>query len=209
MTDNQIQDLKADIAFMKALAQEGQQTPLLGGAIMVVAGLVFATASVAHWALMTGRLNLGTQWAPLIIWGGALAIFFVGLNLLRRRMGSKPGASSPGNRAAGMAWASVGWTIFALSTAIGVIGYKTHSAVITAIFPSLILALYGGGWSVAAAMARKTWLWVTAIGSYVAAVVVAWFCDSPVLFLLYAAALLLLAVLPGFTLMRQEPSDTI
>ncbi|MDQ0465762.1 hypothetical protein QO010_003554 [Caulobacter ginsengisoli] len=209
MTDNQIQNLKDDIAFMKALAQEGQQTPLLGGAILVAAGLTFGLASVAHWALMTGQLSLGTRWAPLIIWGGALAVFFVALTVLRRRIGGKPGAGSPGNRAFGMAWASVGWTIFALSGAIAVIAYKTHSPIITAIFPSLILALYGGGWSVAAAMARKTWLWLTAIGSYVAAVVVAWFCTSPVIFLVYAAALMLLAVLPGFMLMRQEPSDTI
>jgi hypothetical protein len=209
MTDNQINDLKADIAFMKALAQEGQQTPLLGGAILVAAGLIFAIASVAHWALMTGRLSLGTPWAPLIIWGGALAIFFVALTLLRRGMGGKPGASSPGNRASGMAWTSVGWTIFALSAAIAVIGYKTHSPIITAIFPSLVLALYGGGWSVAAAMARKAWLWATAVGSYVAAVVVAWFCDSATIFLVYAGALMLLAVLPGFMLMRQEPSDTV
>lgn len=209
MTDNQIQDLKADIAFMKALAQEGQQTPLLGGAILVAAGLIFGLASLAHWALLTGRLSLGTPWAPLIIWGSAMVVFFIALTLLRRGLASKPGASSPGNRAAGMAWASVGWTIFALSGAIAVIGYKTHSPMITAIFPSLILALYGGGWSVAAAMSRKTWLWLTAIGSYVAAVVVAWFCTSPVIFLAYAGALLLLAVLPGFLLMRQEPSDTI
>jgi hypothetical protein len=209
MTDNQIQDLKADIAFMKALAQEGQQTPLVGGAIMVAAGLIFGVASVAHWALMTGRLSLGTPWAPMFIWGGALAIFFVALSLLRRGIGGKPGASSPGNRAFGMAWSSIGWSIFALSGAIGVIGYRTHSPAVTAIFPSLILALYGCGWSVAAAMARKRWLWLTAIGSYVGAVVVAWFCTSPVIFLVYAGALLLLAVLPGFMLMRQEPSDTV
>lgn len=209
MTDNQIQDLKADIAFMKALAQDGQQTPLLGGAILVAAGLIFGLAAVAHWALMTGRLDLGTPWAPLIIWGGALVLFFGALTVVRRGLAGKPGASSPGNRAAGTAWTSVGWTIFSLSGAIAVIGYKTHSPMITAIFPSLILALYGGGWSVAAAMARKTWLWMTAIGSYVAAVVVAWFCTSPLIFLVYAGALLLLAVLPGLMLMRQEPSDTI
>lgn len=209
MTNNQIQDLKADIAFMKALAQDGQQTPLLGGAILVAAGLIFGAASVAAWAMATGRLNLGTPWAPLIVWGGAMAAFFVALAVVRRSIGGKPGAGSPGNRASGMAWTAVGWTIFSLAGAMAVIAYRTHSPIVTAIFPSLILALYGAGWSVAAAMARKRWLWVTAIGSYVAAVIVAWFCTSPVIFLVYAAFLLLLAVLPGFMLMRQEPSDTI
>lgn len=209
MTDNQIQDLRADIAFMKALAQEGQQTPLLGGAILVAAGLIFSVASLLAWGLATERLNLGTPWAPLIVWGGAMVLFFVALALVRRRIGGKPGAGSPGNRASGMAWTAVGWTIFSLAAAMAVIGYRTHSAIVTAMFPSIILALYGAGWSVAAAMARKSWLWLTAVGSYVAAVVVAWFCTSATIFLVYAAFLLLLAVLPGFMLMRQEPSDTI
>lgn len=209
MTDNQIQDLKADIAFMKALAQEGQKTPLLGGAIMVAAGLIFGLASVAEWAMMTGRLNFGTPWAQLYNWGGAMVLFFVILAVVRRRLRSQPGAGSPSNRASGTAWAAVGWTIFTLAAAIAVVSWRTGSNVPATLFPSIILGLYGGGWSVAAVMSRRRWLWLTAIGSYVGAVVVAWFANSPTIMLAYAGCLLLLAVLPGLMLMRQEPSDTI
>ena len=47
MTDDQMQNVKDDIAFMRALAAEGQRTPMLGGAIMAAAGVIFAIASLA------------------------------------------------------------------------------------------------------------------------------------------------------------------
>lgn len=208
MTDDKIQTLKDDIAFMRALAQEGSSAPLLGGSILVAAGLIFGGASVVHWAVLTGILAV-SNWAFPIIWLGALVTFMVTLTLLNRRMRGKPGAGSPGNRASGTAWASVGWTIFAISLSLMIIGIRAKSGVPMLVFPSLILGLYGMGWSVAAAMSKKRWLWMTAIGSYAGALVVAWFSIDPAVYLVYGAALLLLASLPGFILMRQEPSDTI
>ena len=103
----------------------------------------------------------------------------------------------------------MGWTIFVISLAIGILSWRTHSYIPVLIFPPLILGLYGMGWSVAAAMTRKRWIWMTAIGSYAAALLVAWLSVDPIVYLVYSVALLLLMALPGFILMRQEPSDTI
>ena len=41
MTRDQMQSVHDDIAYMKALAQEGRQAPLLGGFILISAGLIF------------------------------------------------------------------------------------------------------------------------------------------------------------------------
>lgn len=208
MTEEKIQTLKDDIAFMRALAQEGSSAPLLGGSILVAAGLIFGAGSIAHWAVISGILVV-TPWVFPAIWLGALAVFFAVLTLLSRRLKARPGALSPGNRAAGSAWAAVGWTIFAISLSLIIISIRTQSEVVMLVFPSLILGLYGMGWSVAAAMSGKRWLWMTAIASYAGALVVAWFAAEPTVYLVYAGALLLLASLPGYILMRQEPSDTI
>lgn len=208
MTDDNIKTLKDDIAFMRALAQEGQRTPLLGGAIMVAAGLTFAVASLVQWAVVTGVLQV-TQWILPATWGTALVVFLVTVRIIRMRMGGKPGASSPGNRASGLAWAGVGWTIFTMATVLGIVCYRANSGIPMMVFPSLILALYGLGWSVAAAMSKKGWIWGVAIGSYASALLAAWFATTPMVFLIYAGALILLASLPGYVLMRQEPSDTI
>lgn len=208
MTEEKIQNLKDDIAFMRALAQEGTSAPLLGGSILIAAGGVFGVAGIIHWAVLTGLIN-----APMmslgVIWPIALFVFLGLLVWLRRGAGARPGAQSPGNRAAGSAWSAMGWTIFVISLSIGLLAWRTRSDIPVLIFPPLILALYGMGWSVAAAMARKRWLWATAVGSYAAALLVAWMAVDPVVYLVYAAAMLLLMALPGYILMRQEPSDTI
>lgn len=208
MTEEKIQTLKDDIAFMRALAQEGTSAPLLGGSILVAAGVTFAGAGVVHWSIQTGLVNLPKTTLG-VVWLGALVVFMGLLVWLRRGGRSRPGAQSPGNRASSAAWSAMGWSIFVIALAIAILSARTHSYIPTLIFPPLILGLYGMGWSVAAAMSRKRWIWMTAIGSYVAALVVAWLAVDPVVYLVYAAALLLLMALPGYILMRQEPSDVI
>jgi len=208
MTEEKIQTLKDDIAFMRALAQEGSSAPLLGGSILVAAGVTFAVAGVVHWSVMSGLVNLPKGTVGLV-WPAALFVFLGLLVWLRRRGNARPGAQSPGNRAAGAAWAAIGWSIFVISLAIAILSARTQSYIPTLIFPPLILGLYGMGWSVAAAMSGKRWIWMTAIGSYAGALLVAWLAIDPVVYLVYSAALLLLMALPGYILMRQEPSDTI
>ena len=58
MTQDQLQSIKDDIAYMKALAQEGRQAPLLGGSILIAAGVIFGLASLGQWALLRGLLPL-------------------------------------------------------------------------------------------------------------------------------------------------------
>ena len=101
-----MQNVKDDIAFMRALAAEGQRTPMLGGAIMAAAGVIFAIASLAYWALTEGMLVLDPNWGSFIIWMGALAVFLVVLTVINLRIGRKPGASSPTNKA--KSWFTVG-----------------------------------------------------------------------------------------------------
>lgn len=208
MTDDKIQSLKDDIAFMRALAQEGSATPLLGGSIMIAAGTTFGVAGLVHWAVVTRLLNV-PQGVLGIVWLSALVVFLGLLMWLRRGGDARPGAKSPVNRASGSAFGAMGWTIFIIALAIGILSWRTQSYIPTLIFPPLILGLYGMGWCVAAAMTGKRWIWLTAIGSYAAALLVAWLSVDPIVYLVYSVALLLLMALPGFILMRQEPSDTI
>jgi hypothetical protein len=209
MTDDQMQNVKDDIAFMRALAAEGQRTPLLGGAILVAAGLIFAAASLAYWGLLTGLLQLPHGWGSFGIWMGALAVFFVVLTLVNRRIGGKPGANSPTNKASGAAWSAIGFAIFALGLSYAAAGFRLQSEDIMSTFPSVIFALYGAGWAVASAMTGKQWLWWVALGSWAMAPLLGWFATTPEQYLIYAAALLLLMALPGAVLLRQEPSDIV
>ena len=208
MTKDQIQSVRDDIAFMRALAEEGAQTPLLGGGVTLAAGTIFAVAAAVHWAIIERVLQL-PEWALMVNWFGFGAVFGVICHLLIKRGNAQPGANSSVNKATGSAWSAVGFAIFTMFLALFAMAWVTKNAAIFNVFPVLILALYGAAWSVAADLSGKVWIRIVALGSFAAAVAMGLLATSSYLMLAYAAALLLLAAVPGFILLRQEPSDTI
>lgn len=208
MTNDQMQTVKEDIAYLRAMAAEGRRTPLLGAAILIWAGLIFSTASIVAWASASGALPI-TQDQTSFVWLGAMVLFAIVLTIACRRMNGKPGAMSPVNRAAGTAWMGVGIAIFVLSLSMAAAVWRFQSGEVLAIFPSLIFALYGSGWAVSAAMSDKKWLWWVAIGAWVGAPVLALLTGDPAQYLAYAVGLLLLTVAPGVVLIRQEPAEVI
>lgn len=208
MTDDQIQTIRDDIAFMKAMAEEGRRAPLLGGAILANAGAIFAGASVAHWSIASGRLDV----PPLgyaVAWGFAMVAFLVALGVLTARVKRQPGACTSANRAFGVAWSAAGFAIFAIGASMVLAAWRLETQVVGLLFPSVILALYGLGWSVSAGMSGQKWLHGVAIGAFAGAPVLAWFAGQPEQYLAYAAALFLLMCVPGMLLMRKEPSDIV
>lgn len=196
-----IDTLQADIGFLKALALEGRAAPWRGGSILVAAGIVYAVASVLDWAIQTGEIA-ASPWAFSWVWGGATVVFVAALRIIRRRT-AEPKTANLANRAAGLAWMGVGWTIFTLAACAYLGAWRGQSLLPFLMLPSVVTALYGLGWTVVAAVSRQRWIWLTAVGAYGAAIVMAAFCTSPGLGLLYAGALVLLAVVPGLALMRQ------
>ena len=208
MTRDQVQSVHDDIAYMKALAQEGRRAPLLGGSILIAAGLVFGLASIVAYGIDSGILNVPPV-AYAFLWGGAMLVFFVVLAWQIRKTDRKPGAQSAANRAAGAGWMGVGLGIFVMALSMAVIGWKVQSPIPSLIFPSLIFALYGSGWAVSATMSDQKWQWKLAIACWIAAPLIAFLTGSALMWLAYAAGLFLFALLPGVLLVRQEPSEVI
>lgn len=209
MTDEKMQTLKDDIAFMRALAQEGSSVPLLFGSTMVAAGAIFGLASIGHWLMTTGILKVSSPWFLMANWVVAGIVFGVVCRMLLLRAKSRPGYTASVNKATGAAWSGVGFAIFACWAGMTAIGLTTGEWQVMNMFPVLILALYGAAWFVAAAMSGKSWINLVALGSFAGAVAMGALSASPYLMLGYAACLVLLALVPGFVLMRQEPSDIV
>lgn len=208
MTDDQTQSLHDDIAYMRAMAQEGRNAPLLSGPIMVAAGIIFGTASLAQWAIQTGMVNV-SPWAQLWVWVASGAAFGVALTLLIRRQNSKPGARSAGNKAVGAAWTGVGFGIFAMWAAFMAIGLTSGNWEMMRAMPIVVFAAYGSAWYVAGTMAGIKWMNWIALLSYAGAVLLGVFSNSVHLLLVYAGLLVVVALLPGMALMRQEPAEVI
>ena len=198
MTDRN--DLHSDIAWMRQLAEEGRHAPLAGGSIMMSAGLIYGITSAVHWAIATDRL--GTEPSSLSwIWLGATALFMVLIILLR--VSGRRGVVSSANRAAGVAWGTVGWGIFALLGCLSIIASRVADPrAIVSVIPCVILIFYGMGWGVSAAMFKSRNLALLGAGSAVAALIVAAMTGDANQYLAYAAALFALMAVPGFLLMQ-------
>ncbi len=196
MTDqNAIRD---DIAFMRALAEEGRQGPLLGGAIMMTGGGLFGAASLFIWIGLSRGLSIDS-WIQFV-WPVSGVLFFAALfALLRRTPLPKSGAA----RGVGVAWSAAGWTMFILIGSLIIMAVRLgDSRIMGAICPA-ILALYGCSWFIAASASRRRWLYGVTVGAYLMALVTAWFAMQTVDYLIYAVSLFALVAAPGFLLMRQ------
>ena len=208
MTRDQLQSIQDDLAYMKALAQEGRRAPLLGGSVLVVAGCTFAPAAVASWAISRGLLGRD----PFIfnwVWLAAAVVFLGFLFWSKERLRTRPGASGAGNRAMGAAWGGLGFAAFALFGAFFAASWLTGEWIIMSMFGPVILAFYGAAWSVAATMSDRGWLKGVAGAAMLSAFGVGALAGRPEQWLAYAAALVLVALLPGLALMRQAPAEVV
>jgi len=197
--------IRDDIAFMRALAEEGRHTPMLGGPILLAAGLIFGAANgIGAWLAATDTPFSNGAWAvPL----SGVVVFMVVLVILKVRYAGRPGAASPVNRATGATWRSVGWSIMLMVVALGLASWKLDDWRLMAAVPIIVFALYGAGWQVAAAMTQSGWLRWVAFGSYATAVLTAYFASDPLASsLISTVGLFALVAAPGYVLMRQAPS---
>jgi hypothetical protein len=195
----------ADIAWLKSLAEEGSKSPPQGGSILLAAGLIWGTASLAHWMVLSGLIPVGPS-AFGIIWGVAVIAFMAALIVLIRRLKAQGGVETAAGRAFGTVWSALGWGIFSLFSSLMMLDVaqsgQTDVAAWSLAVPSIIISFYGIGWAVSATMLRQRMLWVLAVASFVAAPLLALIAGSTYQYLAYSIALFLLIGLPGYLLMR-------
>ncbi|MFN3669970.1 MAG: hypothetical protein ACK4VY_11725 [Brevundimonas sp.] len=197
-------DAAADIAWMRRLAEEGAETPMQGASVLMSAGLIYGGASLVHWAQLAGVFPV--DGVPIGIgWLAATGLFLLSLALILPRLGRSGGVMTAGNRASATVWSALGWGVFALFLSMAALGWRMGeqgALMAMSLAISAIMVFYGIGWAVTAAMHKSRRLWGLAIGSFVAAPILAALAGTSEQYLAYAAALFLLMALPGFLLMR-------
>jgi hypothetical protein len=103
------------------------------------------------------------------------------------------------NRALGMAWAAIGWSILAFCTGAAVMAYRGQPFALNTI-TMFVVSVYGIGWALAATITRQGWMSVTAFFTFVTVPVFGALVGSGQEFLAYAITLVLIAVIPGLRL---------
>ncbi len=190
-----------DIAFMRALAEEGQDAPLRSGPVLLASGLIFGVTSASVWAASAAGM-ITRAWAYPAIYLVASISFMLVLQSLKKRVGT--GAASAANRATRIAWSAVGAAIWTMAIALMLQSWRTGDWRVMTAFPSIVFAVYGAAWMIAAFMSRLRWLWLVALTSFALALVLGWVAPDPMtLYGVFSAGIFAVVAAPGLALTLQ------
>jgi hypothetical protein len=202
-------EMLADLAYARTLAEEGRHAPLLGGAYLVFWGLLNAAAFAAQFAIIQGFLPMLDGAAFGVLWMSYGAIAAIGMTLLRMRTRGKPGLTAIGTRAERALW--TGAAIAVLAVVIGSIARMLMTNDPSA--PNAILgaafALYGAALFGTASLSEQTWMrgfgWL-AVG---VALNCCMFANESWVYVIASVGSLLALAVPGVILLKREPSAIV
>lgn len=207
------QEMADELAYVRALAEEGRNAPLVGGAIYAIWGGLIAIAALVQFAMQTGLIALSGP----VGWSHWLAAFALGWGLsvlVARRAGGKPGALTVGNRTAAAAWRAVGLFITGFFLTLFLVHDRFTGAGLPAYFLFSLMfpvafGLYGVAFYASAAAARIDWLKGFAFAAWGFSFASLFLLTSPYQMLVAAAGSLISASVPGLILMRREPAEIV
>jgi hypothetical protein len=203
---NDTTSLKDDISYMRRLAERGRYGPIVGGAFLMAAGVIFGTACLVQWAVLRYG-NAGFEKLTMsYLWPAAWLLFGVfWVVIYYFRVHARPGVRSEANTAFGMVWIACALGITVQCAAIAAASFLLHAtAVVSLIMPS-VFAYYGTAWWATAAITKQRWMYAVASAAFAIALILAFMTYSLNQLPVMGAALFLTLALPGLKLMCNEP----
>jgi hypothetical protein len=199
-------DLQQDLAYARALAEEGRRAPLLGGGYLSFWGALNACAFLAHWAVLIGRLlDLGGA-AFGIIWGVYGLAAVIGMTALHFRTRDKPGRTAIGGRAERAVWTGAGIALTAIvAGSIGRMLLTHDQNAPNAIFGAAF-AIYGAALFAVASLSGQLWMKRFAWLSAGVALTLCLFANDAWAYLYASVGSLLVLMWPGVLLLKHEPA---
>jgi hypothetical protein len=200
---NEREQAHADLAFMKALVEEGGRSQLTGGAIFLAAGLLYGLQCLVHWSQMVGITRFSDRF--MLAFVVAVTVTFVMILTVviwRERRSSQ---RAVGTRALNAAFAGAGIANLVLCSVFGVVAWHERSATVWLLYPVTISVVQGAAWYVAYMMRRRVWLALVSAGWFATAVGLGLLVGSgreAAYLLVLGMALLVLMAVPGAVMMR-------
>lgn len=197
---------QTDLEFLRDVAASGQQAPSLSGRFFVWWGGLAAPALLAHWSIMAGLVGVPGEFVGFV-WLTYGVVGMIGSGLLGRSLRGKPGRGAVNNRSEAAAWRGVTWMIAAYAigaVAANLLG-RGHPILFDTI-PLVAFAGYGLSFHVSAQLGGAGWMQGAAVLAWLASGVGLSLTGTPDLYLFAAAAVAILAIIPGVVLLRGEPA---
>jgi hypothetical protein len=194
MSDDE-QSLRADVTFLRALAEGDTSGAARAGAILVAVGLIFALVAVQYWAIESAWITV----SPAVhtwLWFDGLVTFFVCTAVIFAKFRAQPSGAVA--RALAATWKGVGTAFIVADIALYAASRELGIPLLVKwVFPLVLFALVGGAWGVAFAVRRRRPLGLLAGGNFAAAILCGMVIGRPQEWLVLAGGLLFLVAVPG------------
>lgn len=204
-----------DIKTARALAEAGRRAPLLGGEDYVVWGLAVAAALLVNGGIVVRVLAL-PEWAIPISWFALMGAAGLISSRLRAKNRARAGAAGIGNTVSSAVWRAAGLflgvfalTLFAAGLASpfdpGASGADRGRWIAAgfALFTPASFGVYAIAMEASAAAAQARWLRTFSRLSFAAMAATIVTAGSPLQFIVAAAGVVVVLVLPGVLMMRR------
>ncbi len=201
--------LSSDMAYVRDLAEAGQNAPLLGGRFLAMWGGLVSIAYACHFLIATGSFGLSPS-AYWILWLGMVLVGGAGQFLLVSVMRGKPGGASTGNRVQSVLWTTSGFFLFVYFVGLMARVFFTGEG-IEGFYWSvpMVLGLYGIGQFVTGAMTGSAALKFAGVAAFAGVLAATFLTGTEYIWLVGAASAFAAVFVPGLLMMRAEPSETV
>ena len=200
------ENAQKDLAFLKALVNEGPKAQATAGHVFMVGGGLYGVQALLYWAQITFKLT----WPPLafLFVGFApvvLFVVFLAWIIWRDRKDSQHGVAT---RAMNAAFGSAGLANLAMCVVFGYVSSSEKNFLIWLLYPPVTAALQGACWYVAYMIRKKPWLAAVSAGWFVTSMALGFLIrDTGSYLLVFTAAMFVLMAAPGYVMMQQSKAD--
>lgn len=214
MAQTPSEDIASEIAYVKSLAEEGRNAPLVGGVLYLIWGIVIGVGAFATWLRAASIVPFPDFVGGAAFWIAALAIGWGLSFFLGPKIRLKPGAMTIGNRTAMSAWFGVGVFLLIYWVALLLLHDKFTAdgvkpfALFGTMFP-VAFGVYGIAFYATATAARLDWMRGFAVAAWIFSFASLYYFADDRQLLVAAAGSVICAVLPGVLLMRREPGEIV
>jgi len=203
------EDYLKDIDYIKTLAEEGANTPLLGGSIGLMWGVLLSITFFIQWMILARIVevppsNLVFLWLAYAVLGG------IGCMILGRKLSEKPGANSVANKVESYVWTGFGMMMITLF--FGVILNLVFGGGTANLFDFLVIvgfAAQGFAYSIVARITRLRWIGIAALSNFVFSCICFAAFGQPHIYLIAAIGIVPTVIIPSLITLKGEPKDVV
>ncbi len=196
-----------DLEYVRNVAEQGVNTPLVGGRIGLLWGILLSTTFAIHGSMVAGLIPF-SSYAAFSLWLGFAVFGGVGTFLLDRRLGNKPGAASVANQVDNAVWFFFSMAMLACFVGLTLSVFLRGAG--QPVFDTMVAFGFAGQGMAYGTLTKVTgqrWMLLPSLAAFAMAVVCFTAIGTSWLYLVAAAGIVLTVVLPSLINIRREPAD--